>query len=845
MPHIKKLASLLSIFALLQTALVPLAARTKKGDRLVAEGRAKEARKDFDAALEVYEQALSQDPADPYYQLCADRARFQAAQAHVTSGLKIRAQGNLTQALIELQKAFQIDPSSSIAEMEVRRTQEMIAREKKKAQQPGLSPEEQAQDAGLTPAQVAKKEEAEKLARIEPVPELKPLRAEQINLVLRNQPPKVLFETVGKMAGINVLFDPDFVQQSTRAMSIEITNSTLEQALDYLAVLTRAFWKPLSQNTIFVTQENTTKRRDFEEQVMKVFYLNNINTPQELQEIVTTIRSVADLQRIFVYNAQNAIIARGEADRIALAEKIINDLDKPKSEVVVDIVVLQSARNRSRDLAAAVAQTGINIPITYNPGGATTTNNNNNNNLNNINSGLNGGLGGTLNTGAVTTGSGTGQIPLSRLGHISTKDYSVTLPGGLLEAMMSDSSTRILQSPQVRAVDGMKAVLKIGQKVPTASGSFQPGIGGVGINPLVNTQFTYIDVGVNVDMTPHIHDGGELDLHVEVEISSVDNHVNLGGIDQPVIGQRKVTHDIRMREGQVNLLGGLMQLQETKTKTGVPGISSVPVVGRLFSKESVAQDQSELLIALVPHIIRRPEITAENLRGIAVGNQTVVKLSYKPRPAEQSGQPAQPPATPQAAPAGTATSPTGTVISLPATPAPGANPPAPPPAPPPVAVPVAPVPAPAAPAKPGNEPPKASVMFTPPQAQTQVGGTVSLNFMVSNAQDFFSAPLTFTFDPRVVRLSDVIRGGVLSSDNLPPAFTKNIQNDTGTASVSFSRGFGMSGVTGNGILLTLVFQGVAAGSSTVTLPQVLLRNSKAEPIPLQTEKPPEAVITVR
>jgi general secretion pathway protein D len=294
------------------------------------------------------------------------------------------------------------------------------------------------------------------------------------------------------------------------------------------------------------------------------------------------------------------------------------------------------------------------------------------------------------------------------------------------------------------------------------------------------------------------------------------------------------------------LLGGLMQLQETKTKSGVPGISAVPIVGRLFSKESVAQDQSELLIALVPHIIRRPEITAENLKGIAVGNQTVVKLSYKPRPAEQTGQQAQPPAA-EAVPAGTATSPTGTVISPLATPAPGANPPAPaaPPAQPPVAVPVSPVPAPAAPAKPGNEPPKATVMFAPPQAQTQVGGTVSLNFMVSNAQDFFSAPLTFTFDPRVVRLADVIRGGVLNSDNLPPAFTKNIQNDTGTASVSFSRGFGMSGVNGNGILLTLVFQGVASGSSTVTLPQVLLRNSKAEPIPLQTEKPPEAVITVR
>ena len=826
MHDIKKLAAVLTILAVYGTSVLPLSARSKKADRLVAEGRVLEASKDFDRALEKYEQALSQDPADPYYQLVADRARFQAGQAHVTKGLKIRSEGNLTQALIELQKGYQIDPSSSIAEMEIRRTQEMIEREKKKVPRPGVSAEEQAAEAGLTPAQLAKKQEVEKLARIEGVPELKPLKADPINLVLRNQPPKVLFETVGKVAGINVLFDPDFVQQNNRPMSIDITNSTLEQALDYLGVLTRAFWKPLSANTIFVTQESTTKRRDFEEQVMKVFYLNNVNTPQELQEIVTTIRSVADLQRIFVYNAQNAIIARGEADRIALAEKIINDLDKPRSEVVVDIVVLQSARNRSRDLAAAVAQTGISVPITFTPGGAINNNNsNNNNNNNNLNNGF---------STPVTTGATSGLIPLSRVGHLSTGDWSLTLPGGLLEALMSDSTTRILQSPQVRAVDGMKADLKIGQKVPTASGSFQPGIGGVGINPLVNTQFTYIDVGVNVNMTPHIHDNGELDLHVEVEISSVDNHVNLGGIDQPVIGQRKIIHDIRMKEGQVNLLGGLMQIQETKAKTGVPGVGAIPLVGRLFTKESLEKDQSELVIALIPHIIRRPEVTAENLKGIAVGSQTVVKLNYSPRPSEKPAEEAKPAA---AAPPGGA----ATIAPAPA----GAAQPV--PAPPPAAVPVpAPVPvAPAAPGAPANQPPKASVSFSPARVQTQVGGTVSVNFLVSNAADFFSTPLTFIFDPKVVRLQDVIRGNVLTTGNIPPAFTKNIQNDAGTASVSFSRGFGMSGVDGNGVLLTLVFQGVASGSSPVTLPQVLLRNSKAEAIPLQSEKPPEAVVTVR
>jgi general secretion pathway protein D len=842
MLHIRKLGIFLTFLAIVGTAALPLQARTKKADKLVADGRVKEARKDFDAALELYEQALSQDPADPYYQLCADRARFQAGQAHVTNGLKIRSTGNLTQALIEFQKAYQIDPSNSMAEMEIRRTQEMIDREKKKVQRPGITPEEQAKEAALTPTQLAKKIQAEKLATIQPVPELQPLKPDAIRsgLVLRNQTPKVLFETVGKVAGINVLFDPDFVQQNSKPMSIDITNSTLEQALDYLSVLTKAFWKPLSPNTIFVTQDNTTKRRDYEEQVMKVFYLNNVNSPQELQEIVTTIRSVADLQRLFVYNAQNAIIARGEADRIALAEKIINDLDKPKSEVVVDIVVLQAARNKTRDLAAAVAQTGLNLPISFTPGGVSNSTTSSSTTT------------ASTTTTAVTTtptttgGTSGGSIPLGSLRHLSINDWSTTLPGGLLEALMSDSTTRILQSPQVRAVDAMKAILKIGQKVPTASGSFQPGIGGVGINPLVNTQFTYIDVGVNVDLTPHIHDNGEVDLHVEVEISSVDNHVNLGGIDQPVIGQRKVTHDIRMREGQVNLLGGLMQLQETKTKTGIPGLASIPLLGHLFSSDSVEQDTSELVIALVPHIIRRPEITAENLKGIAVGNQTVVKLNYGPRADQQTKEPQAPkaeaqPANPAATPAATnvaAPAPAATTAT-PAPPAPtGATPPAP-------AAPATPTAAaPTTPAQPSDGT-KATVSFSPAQVQTQVGGTVRLDFVVNNAADLFSMPLTFNYDPKVVSLTDVIRGPVLGSDGNQPYLGKNVQNESGTASVSLARMFGRPGVPGNGTLLTLVFQAVNTGSSIVTLPQVGLRNSKGDLIPLASDTPPKAVIMVK
>ena len=343
--------------------------------------------------------------------------------------------------------------------------------------------------------------------------------------------------------------------------------------------------------------------------MVKVFYLNNVLTAQEMQEIVTAVRTVAEIQKIFTYQAQNAIIVRAEADKVALAEKIIADLDKPKVRSAGGYSgdagqPEQGARsgrghraNRhqfTHQLYAAVEHRGARHPRSTTARGPTGT------------------------TAAATT-----SIPLSNIGQISTRDFSLTLPGGLLEALLSDTNTKVLQSPQVRAVDGQKVSLKIGDKVPYATGSFQPGIGGVGINPLVNTQFTFLDVGVNVDIIPKIHGTDEVSLHVEVDISNVKQFLNLGGVNEPDVAQTKIINDVRLRQGEVNLMGGLMQMQENKTVTGVPGLGSIPrASARLFTSETVTKDESELVIALIPHIVRAPDITDVNLRTIAAGNST-------------------------------------------------------------------------------------------------------------------------------------------------------------------------------------------------------------------------------
>ena len=188
-----------------------------------------------------------------------------------------------------------------------------------------------------------------------------------------------------------------------------------------------------------------------------------------------------------------------------------------------------------------------------------------NNNINNTTTGT--------GTGTSSGSSGSnGGINLNRIGNLNATDFTITIPGITASAIMGDSSTKIIQNPQIRALDGQKATLKIGDRVPVATGSFQPGIGGVGINPLVNTQFQYLDVGVNIDITPRVHAGREVTLKVSLDISSVTGNSNIGGISQPVIGQRKIEHEIRLKEGEVNLLGGMMEEDQTQSMSGLPGL---------------------------------------------------------------------------------------------------------------------------------------------------------------------------------------------------------------------------------------------------------------------------------
>ncbi len=604
--------------------------------------------------------------------------------------------------------------------------------------------------------------------------------------------------------------------------------TTLEQAFDYVALLTHTYWKPIASTSIFVAQDTANKRRDYEDFVVKTFYITNASTVQEFQEISTAVRTITNITRVFTVNPQKALVVRGSADAVALAEKLVRDLDRPKSEVVIDVLIMEANTSFTRDLAATLASggtAGINIPITFNgssPPASTTT--------------PTGTTTGT--TGTTTPTTPVGSVSLAQLGHLATSNWSATLPGALIQAALGDNRTKILNSPQVRASDGMKVSLKIGQRIPIATGSFQSGVGTVGGAPYAQTQFQFTDVGIKVEITPQVHSAEELTMHVSFEVSTVQSYTNIGGVQQPIIGQTTNEADIRMREGEINILAGLDGVQDSTVVNGIPGLVNIPILGKiLFGSSHLEKDSQQLMIALIPHILRTPDYTPENLRGVYSGPDQSLRLMYAPRDDDGSAPAGSAPASPapaNPAPAGPSPAPLapnpGPGLAL----SPGlATGPATGPPPPPAVQPSKPVGAPGAPLPFLPLGASARVMFTPGTISVGPNTPFTVNVELDGAADATAiSPLRVKWDPAVLRLTDIMPGELLSRDGGAVSSIKDVRNEAGEATLNLTRSVAGAGISGTGPVAFLNFVAVAPGNGSVTVTEMGLKNSQAQAVPV-------------
>jgi general secretion pathway protein D len=561
------------------------------GSSTYREAQKAELHKDYDTALVNYEKALKAHPDDPRYLIAEKQARKEASFFHLKQGRRFLEEGRQNEAAGEFQKAASIDPTNEAARQELVRLMAKEAaakKEREKALQQAMKPEE---------------------AALTPTVQLKPFPPEPIaHIHMGPADSKKVYEALAKLGNMNVAFVQEF---QPKPVSLDLTNVKVEEALRVLGYETKTFWKAITPNTILVIPDNPGTHREFDDQVVKTIYLDNPVKPTDRNLITAALKSTLNIPRIVDNPDMNAIIVSDTPAKVEAAEKLIHNLDHGKAEVLVDVAIVEADRDRLRDLGLAPQPLGI---------------------------GPEGTIAGIGAASATTPGSPT-VITLNSLKTLTGNDFSIALPAFAATALLSDNNTRILQNPEVRVTDGETAKLKIGTKVPIATGSFAPSFGGTvssgtgtsgtsSVGLLASTQFQYQDVGVSLEITPNVMPNGQVSLKAVVDISAEGAPVTIAGINEPTFTQRHIEHVIRLKEGEVSLLGGLNESTITASVSGLPFLGDIPFLKYLFTNTQNERQDNEVMVMLTPHVVRLPDAREGNT--VVVGGNPMPGVMLNP-----------------------------------------------------------------------------------------------------------------------------------------------------------------------------------------------------------------------
>jgi len=745
-------------------------------------GQDAEAREDYDAAFEAYRQAHLKKPNDLRYKTHYERLRFEAANEHVDRGRVLRASGDSGGAMTEYARALQIDPGNQTAAQELQQLSKPggpgpQAGAATDALPAGPNPGKQINASGGEQTPYQAQVQRDILSMGAPVT-LQPVSNDPITLHMVEDT-KVIYQAIGKNAGLNVIFDPDY---TSKRIPLDLNSVSLADALRILGTLSGTFWKPVTSNTIFVAQNNRTKRTDMDDLAVQTFYLTNVSQQNDANEILVALRNLLDPSvKVYLVASQNAIVLRATPDELILAEKLINDLDRTRPEVVVDVAVLEVSRDKIRNL-------GITLPTSF---GLTPQTSN------------------YTSSSSSSSSSTSSNITLNTLGNINATNFAVSVSGGTVNALLSDSDTRILQNPRIRATDGQRSTLKIGSKIPVATG-----VASVG----VQTQFTYLDVGVNIDITPTVHYDREISLKMKIEVSSQNGSVTISSVTEPIIAQKVTEQVIQVKDGEPSILAGIFTKQDSRTVNGTPGLGEIPLLKYFFSTQGKEQQSDEIVFLIIPHIVREAVLTDENTRAIFTGTSQSIELIRKD-PAKLAAADPLAGMSPGLTPASNTTA-ANAASAMMGQLAAQARPIQPPSGQQPVGAPSAP-PIPTTPI---------NLTVVPPVTNQTVGATFQVAVMLSNAHDLFSVPMQMQFDPKVLSLVNVDAGDLLGRDGQAVALVHRDEGN-GAVTISASRPPGVAGVEGQGTVCTLTFKAIGAGDSTLALSRIGAKDSKQNNLP--------------
>jgi general secretion pathway protein D len=552
--------------------LVALTASACATTAAMRNGRRAEQLQDYDLAVVEYTKAVRNRPDDRGARQALDRVKLRAAHEHYARARRLYTVGKLDEALVEFQLAAEMNPGSAEIDEGVRATRAAL-RNKVAVDREGKTDLETLieRSRNMPPAGMD-------LPTDVTLPD---------TLIFRDASARDVYTALVRLAGVSVVFDPQFRDQR---VSIDLKGAAFEDALNSVSASTRNFYRVTAPRTITVIPDTPAKRREYEEEIVRTFYLSNA----DLKETMDLLRVVIDARRIAPTAATNALTIKDTPERIAAAARVIAAIDKARPEVIIDVELLEVDRTRLREYGLQIASPGS-------PGidGAADVNRDN--------------------------------YTLRDLRSLTQSDVLLTnLPGLYYRLLKTDSNTRTLANPQLRTSEGMPAQARFGERVPIPSTQFAPLAAG-GINQQPITSFNYENIGVNIDITPRTHHDDEVSLALKVSVSNISG-TGFGGL--PTFGNREISTVIRLRDGETNMLAGLIRDDERRVLEGVPGLSDLPLVGRLFAFNRKETQETDIVLTLTPRIIRVLELTEADLRPFRVAKDGAPPLIDLPLPPE-------------------------------------------------------------------------------------------------------------------------------------------------------------------------------------------------------------------
>jgi general secretion pathway protein D len=542
-----------------------------------------ESAQNYDLAVAEYTKLLRDNPDSADARQGLERAKLRASQDHFTKARRLSASGSLEEALVEYQLAAELNPGNGDIARELQDTRSQLRarvaiREDGKTRLESLI----AQSLSAPLPGAALPEDAV-------LPE---------SVVFRDANARDVYSAIGKFANISVLFDPTFRDQP---VSIDLRNETLAQALNQLSTSTRNFWRSTGDRGIIVVPDTTAKRREYEEEIVRTFYLSNA----DLKETIDMLRIVVDARRLSAITATNAITIKDTPERITAAGKIISAIDKARPEVIIDVELLEVNRTHLNEYGLQLASPSSN------------------------------GISGQADVNKEG-------LSLRSLTSLTQADVLLTnLPSLYYRLLKNDSATRILANPQLRTTEGIAAQARFGERVPVPVTTFAP-IAAGGVQTQQITSFNYEPIGVNIDITPRMHHDDAVSLALKVELSSISGS-GFGGL--PTFGSRSISTVIRLKDGETNMLAGLIRDEERTSFATIPGLGDIPVIGRLFGYNRKETQETDIILTLTPRIVRVLNLSAEDLRPFrvprdsgSVGTDVVPPLPIPlPQPAKPPG----------------------------------------------------------------------------------------------------------------------------------------------------------------------------------------------------------------